>query len=239
MAIVTQHATATADTGGDAVFSFPPVPMGQIWSGTTSIPLAPPSAVSTVTAGGLLVGAMYGPGSYGPWTVDHSSPLAISATGLTPSTQYQAVWHVDDKGNEFSTYPAPITPTISGSVSIPVPVPASQSGPWTMAVNNFPATQPVSGTVSTTPSLAPGVNAGRLTMTGAALTLPSLPVTQGVVLAAAKTNTAAVAVGPAGVTITTGLALEAGELTPLLPVANSNFLHAVGTSGDVLTFLVT
>jgi hypothetical protein len=220
MSIITQHATAVADTGGQASFVFPDVPMGELWSGTTSIPLAPPSAVSTVTAGGLLVGAMYGPGSYGPWTVDHSSRLIISSAGLTPSTQYQAVWHADDKGATYSTYPAPITPTVSGSVAIPVPVPASQSGPWTMTVSNFP---------STLAAVAPG---GLVTMTGAAVTLPAHSATAGVVLAARSTNAAAI-------TIDTGLEIDAGQMTPLLPVANSNVLSARGTSGDVLSFLVT
>jgi hypothetical protein len=144
VAIVPQHATATADGEGDAVFTFPDVPQGELWCGTTTIPGAPDGAVGTVTASGELLGAVYGPGSYGPWICGSSRKLAIAVSGLAAGTQYQAVWHADDKGTAFSTYPAPITATVSGAVTIPVPLEVD----GTVDVGNFPATQPVSGEVT-------------------------------------------------------------------------------------------
>lgn len=246
MAIVTQHATATADGSGDAVFIFPDVPLGQIWCGTTTVPAAPTSAVGMVTAGGELVGATFGPGSYGPWLALASKRLAISMSGLTPGVQYQAVWHADDKGREFSTYPAPITATVSGAVTVPVPLPvtgtvtADQGAPpWQVTVGNFPATQPVSGTVTAAPELAPGVSSGQVTMTGTSVTLPAHGATQGVIVRAPAANAHAVEVGAPGVTTSSGLILDPGSSSPLLPVTNSNLLAAVGTAPDLISFLVT
>jgi len=125
MPIVPLTVAEVADDNGEAVFLFPDVPVGELWSGTTAIPNAETTALATVTAGGILVGSMQGPSSYGPWTVDHSQRLAISAGGLTPGVQYVAVWHADTKGAEFSTYPA-----VSGTANLPVsptpgPTPAS------------------------------------------------------------------------------------------------------------------
>lgn len=239
MAIVPQHATATADADGDAVFSFPDVPQGELWCGTTSIPGAPSTAVGMVTTGGQLVGATYGPGSYGPWIADYSQKLAISVTGLTPGVQYVAVWHADDKGTAFSTYPAPITSTVAGEVTIPTPleifgtVTANQGDPpWEVDVTNFPATQPVSGTVTAEPVLAGAVGSGQVSMTGSAVTLPAHAAVQGVVLSAPSANAHPITLGASG------FVMEPGQTTPLLPVTNSNLFSAVGTSGDLLSFLV-
>lgn len=231
MAIVPQLTSATADPVGDAVFMFPDVPQGELWSGTTTIPGAPAAALSIVTTGGQLVGSMQGPGSYGPWTVDHSRRLAISTSGLVPDAQYVAVWHADSKGAEFSTYPAPITTAVSGTVNIPQPVEVDVLGSVLVDQGSPPwETQSV---------LAPVVSAGQLVMAGAALQLPAHAASEGVVLSAPTANTHPIALGPAGVTMTTGLLLEPGQLSPLLPVQNSSVLYADGNAPDVLSFLVT
>lgn len=240
MAINPQYATVTANAGGGAVFMFPETPMGELWCGTTSIPGAPNTMAAQVFTGGLLVGSMTGPGSYGPWIADHSRRLSIVATGLTANQQYQAVWHADDKGSAFSTYPAPITPVVAGTVTIPTPLAVTISGPsplpvgGTVSVGNFPATQPVSGTVTAAPELAASAPGGQVTMTGALVTLPSHAATQGVTLSAPSANAHPISVGGA-----TGLLLGPGQLTPVLPVVNSNVLIAQGTAPDLLTFLVT
>jgi hypothetical protein len=250
MAIVAQHATDTADVDGDAIFSFPDVPQGQLWCGTTQVPGAPSTMNATVTAGGLLVGSMQGPGSFGPWTCDYSQKLIISAAGLSPGAQYQAVWHADDKGSAFSTYPAPITTTVSGPVSVPVPlqvtgtVIADQGAPpWavdgTVSVGNFPASQTVNGTVTAAAQLAGTAPVGALTMTGSPVQLPNLGATQGVTLCAPVANTHPVAIGGPAVTATTGFVLDPGHITPLLPVVNADLLYAIGTGPDVLTLVVT
>jgi hypothetical protein len=232
MAIVPQHATATADVDGDATFLFPDVPQGELWSGTTQISGAPSTAVSVVTGGGEYFGDMFGPGSYGPWTCSSSQKLVITTTGLTPHAQYEAVWHADDKGASYSTYPAPITPVAVG-------------GGGTVDVANFPAIQQVDGTVGVTgtvmtePNFATSVRSGQVTMTGSAVTLPSNVPVQGVVLTAPASNGHAISVGGAGVTASTGMILSPGQApTPVLPVDNANVLSAIGTSGDVLSFLV-
>lgn len=231
MAITPQHATATADVDGDAVFTFPDVAQGELWCGTTTIPGAPASAVGLVKAGGELLGSMAGSGSYGPWTADFSRKLTISVSGLAPLTQYQAVWHADSKGAEFSTYPAPITPTVV-------------TGGGVVDIGNFPAIQEVDGTVAVSnfpgPAQASAVESGQVSVTGSASPLPSHAATVGVTLSAPASNAHPVSIGGSGVTAGTGLILSPGQApTPVLPVTNSNVLSVVGTAGDVVSFLVT
>jgi len=247
-----------ADDTGEAVFTFPDVPYGEIWSGTTTIPNADSTVISIVTASGLLLGSMQGAGSYGPWTCDHSQRLAITSIGLTPGLQYIAVWHADTKGKEFSTYPAPITTAVAGSINVPQPLDVTGSvevgnfpstvdvtgtvdvGNFpaisgTVDVANFPATYEVTGTVQL--QRASGVNSGQQTMTGAPVQLSNYPATQGVVLSAPHTNVNPITIGPGAAGI--GLILEPSTMTPLLPVANSSVLWATGSSPDVLSYLVT
>jgi hypothetical protein len=223
VAVTTQQAAATADATGEAVFVFPDVPVGELWVGTTSIPAAGPQAQSMVTAGGQLVGSMQGNGSYGPWIADHSKRLAISSVNLTPHVQYVAVWHADNRGQEYSTYPATITSSVVGSVTI--------GSPLDVIVQNFPATQPVSGIVDTIPVKPAGPPSGRLVMTGAPVAFPTAPPSvQGVVLSALRTNTAPILFG--------AFALDAGNITPLLPLSNASPLFATGTAADVLTYII-
>lgn len=230
MPIVPQHASATADASGDATFTFPDVPQGEIWCGTTQIPGAPATAVGMVTASGELIGQTTGSGSFGPWTCGSSRHLVISITGLTPHQQYQAIWHADSSGASFSTYPAAITPT-------------TVAGGGSVDVANFPAVQTVDGTVDVGnfpgPPLAPSVASGQVTMTGAAVPLPSHVPVVGVVLSAPASNVQPVSIGNPGVTAGTGLILSPGQApTPVLPVANSDVLSVIGTSSDVVSFLV-
>jgi hypothetical protein len=230
MAIVPQHAVDTADGDGDAVFAFPQVPQGQIWCGTTQIPGAPSSAVGMVTATGELLGAVFGPGSYGPWTCGATRNLAISMSGLTPGTQYEAIWHADSEGESTSTYPAPIVPTVVAAGG-------------TVIVANFPAIQEVDGTVTAdqgTPGadawpvsepLATSAPGGSVTMTGGPEVVPSHPAVRGVSLLAPSANADPLTVN--------GATLDPGDSTGLLPVDNSDVFTATGTSGDVLSYLVT
>jgi len=220
MGVVPQHATATSDGAGNAIFKFPDVPQGKVWCGTTAIPSAPAGAVGTVMAGGELLGSSYGPGFYGPWTVNYSQQLTISVTGLDAHTQYQAVWHPSD---EAQIWPTAITAAFEGSVTVPIPL--------EVTVENFPDPQPVSGTVTTEPTLATSATGGSVSMTGSAVALPSHAATQGVVLRAPAANAHPLTVN--------GFTLDPGAETPLLPVVNSNVFSATGTSPDVLSYLVT
>lgn len=239
MTITVQYATAHANGGGDAVFMFPDVPQGELWCGTTTIPAAPNTMTAQVLTGGQLVGSMTGPGSYGPWISDYSRQLSIVAIGLTPNNQYQAVWHADSKGSSFSTYPAPITPVVAGTVTIPTPLDVSITGPSPLPVDGTvtisgPSPLPVDGTVTAVPPLAGTAAGGQVVMTGGTVSLPSNAAVRGVSLSAPTTNAHPVNVGGAS-----GFVLEPGQLSPLLPVSNSNVIAAVGTAPDVLSFLVT
>ncbi|HXA33026.1 MAG TPA: hypothetical protein VNV87_12260 [Acidimicrobiales bacterium] len=246
MAVQPQSADATADGAGEAVFMFPDVPSGQLWIGTVTIPKAPASAAGTVNLGGQPVGPIFGPGVYGPYVAGPTRRLSLSIVGLAPDTQYEAVWHADDEGQRYSTWPGTVTTTVEGTVVIPTPVDVAIVSPLpvpvdgTVDVGNFPAIQPVSGTVTTEPTLAGAVSSGQTAMTGAAVALPNHPAVQGVVLSAPASNTGPISVGAAGVTAGSGMILSPGQApTPVLPVDNSDVLHAIGTSGDVLSFLVT
>jgi hypothetical protein len=191
--------------------------------------------VGMVTSSGELIGAMFGGGSYGPWTCGATRNLVIACTGLVPGTQYEAIWHADSEGASFSTYPAPITPTVVASGT-------------SVIVTNFPAIQEVDGTVTvdqgtnpwiTRPNPATSVESGQVGMTGSDEALPGHATVQGVVLSAPASNTDPISVGGAGVTSATGMILSPGQApTPILPVTNSDELHGIGTSGDVLSFLV-
>jgi hypothetical protein len=113
MTIVNQYATAEADDDGNAVFVFPDVPQGQVWSGTTILPGAPATFSGMVSLSGVTIGAMAGPGTFGPWTCGYSQKLAISAAGLSPGMQYQAVWHADVRPSGSPTdYPAAVATSI-------------------------------------------------------------------------------------------------------------------------------
>lgn len=255
MAVQPQYAPATADGAGEAVFMFPDVPQGQVWIGTVTIPNAPATANGTINIGATPVGPIFGPGVYGPYIGRPTAGLSLSVAGLDADTQYVAVWHADDGGEQYSTWPGTVTTTVQGTVIIPTPVDVDIVSPDPLPVSvTAPNPLPVDGMVTanqgtpggspwpvmSTPDLASAVEAGQVTMTGSDVTLPSHGATQGVVLSAPATNHAVIVVGPSGVTAGTGLILEpGGPVTPLLPVNNSDTLTAIGTSADVLSFLVT
>jgi hypothetical protein len=251
VSIIVLSAVATSDGAGDATFVFPDVPQGQLWCGTTSVPTAPDTMRAQVFASGQLIGSMTGPGSYGPWICNYTQTLIIAATGLATDTQYQAVWHADDQGASFSTYPAPITPVVAGTVTIPTPVPitgtitADQgSPPWQVDITgpsplpvNVVAPDPLPTTTS--PTLATGVASDQVVMTGSAVHCGSNTATEGVSFSAAKTNTDPIEIGDAAVSTGNGYIVEPGQNTPLFPVSNSDVFWAIGTTSDVLSFLVT
>jgi hypothetical protein len=229
MPIIPQHATATSNGAGNAVFTFPDVPQGQLWCGTTTIPGVPSTAVGMVRSSGELLGDIYGPGSYGPWIATETRRLTITMTGLAPNTQYQAVWHADSEGQATSVYPAPITPTVVAAGG-------------TVVVANFPAVQTVDGTVDVGnfpgPPQAGGVESGQLAVDASPTGFPPNPAVVGVVFSAPTSNAHPVYIGGGGVSTGTGLILSPGQVTPVLPVTDSSDLSAVGTSGDVVSFLV-
>lgn len=239
MAVAPQYASETADGSGDAVFMFPDVPQGQLWIGTVTIPTAPASAVGTVNVGGSPVGPLFGPGIYGPYIADYSRRLSLTITGLMPDTQYQAVWHADDEGEKYSTWPGTVTTTVEGTVVIPVPVEiqgtvtALQGDPPWAVDGTVTADQGTPGSAAwpVVEPLATAATGGSVSMTGGAVAVPSHAATRGVFLLAPSANAAPLTVN--------GATLDPGDSTGLLPVDNSDVFTATGTSGDVLSFLVT
>ena len=219
MAVTIQTSTATADGSGDAVFLFPEVPTGELWIGTISIPEAPATTVGRITLGGAAVGTLFGPGLYGPYIGDHSRRLGIVAQGLDPDTQFQAVWHADDQGLQFTTWPGTVSTTVEGTVVIPTPVDVTLVAPI-----------PVPVTQNTLPAAPP---TGQATMTGGSVTLPSHPALLGVVLSSPSANGHPITINGAS-----GYIMEPGQTTPLLPVDNSDRFTAEGTSPDVLSWMV-
>ena len=91
--------------------------------------------------------------------------------------------------------------------------------------------------VATGASLPAVVIAGQQAVTGTAVALPSAALTQGVIFTGLSTNTISVFVGPAGVTISTGVELQPGAALSAA-VANLNELYVVAsTTGATVTWL--
>lgn len=235
MAVTVQTAAATADGSGGAVFMFPEVPTGEVWIGTMSIPEAPATTVGRITVGGAAVGTLFGPGLYGPYIGDHTRRVGIVVTGLTPNEQFQAVWHADDQGQKFTTWPGTVSTTVEGTVVIPEPVDVTIVSPIPLPVDGtVTANQGTAGASPwpVVPEQAASAPAGTVNMTGGAVLVPGHAAVRGVTFSAPKTNTDPIALNG-------GFVLEPGAMTPVLPVTNSNVFTAIGTSGDVLSFLVT
>lgn len=133
--------------------------------------------------------------------------------------------------------------------------PAAQSGTWTVQpgntanttawkVDGSAVTQPVSGTVSTTPPAytAPAVGEHAVTTSAVQMATVTCKLVQIKALAA---NTGKVHVGVSGVTAApdgttdtaTGLELSAGESTGWIPVDNLNRLYVRGTAAGSVTYL--
>jgi hypothetical protein len=192
VAVQPQSAVATADSAGEAVFMFPDVPSGQLWIGTLTIPTAPASAAGTINLGGQAVGPIFGPGVYGPYVTGPTRRLSLSIVGLVPDTQYEAVWHADDEGQKYSTWPGTVTTTVEGTVVIPTPVDVAIVSPLPVPVSG---TVDVGNTVTTAPTLAPASPGGQVAMTGGIVNLPNLAAVQGVTLSTPTTNSHPVIVG--------------------------------------------
>ena len=110
MSIVPQYAPAESNAMGDAVFTFPAPPQGGTWSGSLSIPTATATCAGTVQLNGAIIGAINGSGFYGPFTAEGNQTISLVVTGLTPDTQYQAVWHADTT--------VAVTPTPTPAVAV-------------------------------------------------------------------------------------------------------------------------
>ena len=234
MAIVPQYATATADGSGNAIFTFPDVTLGETWTGTTQVVGAPSTHIGIVSGSGQTFGQMNGPGVYGPWTANHSQVLRISSTGLAAATQYQAVWHADNEGHDTATYPGPITPTVSGSVTIPTPLPVSGtvtalqgSPPWSVSLS--------AGTVvGTEPTAAPVTGQQTSNTVQVQLSAVSTTPPNSLLITALPTNAApGLYFGATGVTTSTGDLLQPGATKPLSCPPNAVYIIGANNTDKV------
>lgn len=80
--------TQTSSAGGTATFTLGPVPTGDAWTGTISLPTAPATAQFVLSVGATAIGAWSGPGTFGPFQAIAGQTISVSATNLHPSTSY-------------------------------------------------------------------------------------------------------------------------------------------------------
>ena len=90
-------ASATSDASGNATFTFAAAPQGFVLSGTASIPGSPIIAVVNAYANGVLLGQWFGGNPWGPIEVLPGEVMSLQATGLTKSTNYTAVWIIQQQ----------------------------------------------------------------------------------------------------------------------------------------------
>lgn len=137
-----------------------------------------------------------------------------------------------------------ITPTITGAGSVTVTLLGYTDNPaaggsigGAVAVTNFPATQPVSGTVTsnagtgnfnTQPSGFGAVLSGQQAVTASAVALPS-NAAHGICVKALTANAIDIYVGPSGITISTGYQLSPGDFM-CFQASNSNLISVIASA---------
>lgn len=154
--------------------------------------------------------------------ISASSPGAMAIPVGTPEQLTTVLYTIDDPvpvGFPVTLTANAIVATVGGTVTI------------TGNVSVIPAAGAVFATL---PVLAAGAVAGQ---TGAGSTLPANPLEYGVTFTALKANANPIYIGPPGVTTGTGLELQAGMTSPLIPVANTDLLAVAGTPGDKVSWL--
>ena len=108
MSQYTLPADGTSNSAGAITITFPPVAVNSIASGTVSVPGAPQGAVWNVLVNGQSQGQMVGSTPFGTLQIENSDTLSLTATGVLPSTQYQAVFiGAIDYGTVPSAIPTP------------------------------------------------------------------------------------------------------------------------------------
>lgn len=142
--------SATANTAGDAIFTFQSPPGGTTWTGTVTCAGAPTSAVFVAAIGGTSWGDWGGNSVAGPIQCFGSGAqqLIVNAQGLTPGVDYLLEW----TGSSDPSYlVAPVWPDVNTSAQ------AILSGEPTLIVPPF-----LSSANNTTFTLTPPANARTL-----------------------------------------------------------------------------
>lgn len=227
-AIVPQLAAATASSGGTATFKFPAPPQGLIWAGTVSVPGAPAAGIGMVQLSGTTIGKVLGSSPAGPYTAMQGQVLSVVMAGLTPATQYQAVWIVDT--DSPGQVPGPVS-----SVTAIINEPGS-----TVVVSNTDITP-----LFTIPPPTPPyelVTSTSVTMTGSPIQLTDQALAYGLILLSCGrpgnpivANTAPIYISDHG-DVSTGSAFIGPGQGIVIPIANASGIDVLGTAPDVLSY---
>lgn len=227
-------AVGTADGSGNLSVVFDPVSLGAAWWGSVSVPGAPAGSSLVLFLNNRRVATITASNPWGPFVVLGGERLTLTGTGLTVGAQYEALFlgimrDVQDV-TDLVTAVVPQTVAVSGTipVTIPTPVPVTQSGAWNVGLN---ASTSAIGTVGTTTTTAPTTGQTKWT-SGAAVQLQagSVVPTNGIVVQALSANAASVWVGASGVTSSTGFELQPGQSVTF--TCNVNAIYVLGTSAN-------
>lgn len=124
MSIIT--VSGAADPSGNLSLTFPVAGLGEVYTGTLSVPDSPPAAAWKASVAGESVQSWVGTSMVGPLTTRDAEQLTISGTGLGAGEVYQAKWHAAvGRTSEITVYPPSALPTstsvassISGDVTV-------------------------------------------------------------------------------------------------------------------------
>jgi hypothetical protein len=104
----TNQQPATSDTLGNATFTLPVPPQGEVLTGAMQVATAPAGAVFHATAADTDWGQWQGPALHSPVQTNPQVPIKVTATGLLPLTAYNLSFTttVHASGTEPSVWPA-------------------------------------------------------------------------------------------------------------------------------------
>jgi hypothetical protein len=123
----------TSNANGACTFTFQSPPAGMTWSGTLNVKGAPASAIFTVMISGTGWGTFGGASVFGPVQINGqgSEQLVVTATGLDPTTAYEAYLI---GSSDATTYVASLWPDSTSQLTTSI----STSGYQFAGVSSFP-----------------------------------------------------------------------------------------------------
>lgn len=119
-------AQATTDARGNCTFTFPPVPQGQVWTGTVQILNAPNYSSFVATVAEIGWGTWQGSQPFGPIQAEGRLTVKVVGTTLLPNTAYTAMFQGIASTPEDAPLATPsvntpqttqVTPLFSGPIS--------------------------------------------------------------------------------------------------------------------------
>jgi len=106
-----------AGNNGTATFTFPYIPLGQIWTITINCATAPDTADFTAFTGASNFGSFIGSNVYGPVQLQGGDQLVVNAVGLIPNANYQMqiLGGAVTGGDPGVSIPAPYADSVTSS----------------------------------------------------------------------------------------------------------------------------